>query len=135
MPQLKLYSVFISHSWNYSDEYNRLVNLLNEAPNFWWRNYSVPKRNPLDTTDESLTNALKDQIRPAGIVVVLAGMYVAHSYWIQKEIDIAEDMDKPTIGVKPWGNQRVPQAVQDAAITVVGWNTDSIVEAIRKYSL
>ncbi len=135
MPQLKLYSVFVSHSWDYSDEYDRFVNLLDKAPNFSWRNCSVPKKNPLDTTDESLTKALKDQIRPAGIVVVLAGMYVAYSYWIQKEIDIAEDMEKPIIGVKPWGNQRVPQAVQDAAITIVGWNTDSIVEAIRKHSL
>ena len=37
VPALKTYDVFISHAWTYSDDYYRLVNLLNEANNFKWR--------------------------------------------------------------------------------------------------
>ena len=62
-------------------------------------------------------------------------MYVAHSFWIQKEIDISLEYDKPIIGIKPWCQERVPKAVSDVAKEIVGWNTSSIVEAIRKYSI
>jgi hypothetical protein len=39
------------------------------------------------------------------------------------------------IGVRPWSSQRVPQVIQQAAYEIVGWNTSSVVDAIRKHSL
>ena len=48
MPTLKTYDVFISHAWKYSDDYDRIVEFLNKAPNFKWRNYSVPRHDPKD---------------------------------------------------------------------------------------
>jgi hypothetical protein len=50
MPNLKIYDIFISHAWRYSDDYNHLVKLLNEASNFKnfkWRNYSDPRHDPI----------------------------------------------------------------------------------------
>lgn len=140
MPELKTYDLFISHAWKYNEDYYRLVDMLNEAPNFKWRNYSVPEHDPvLDPDDpgdqETLIKELEEQIRPVNCVLILSGMYVAHSFWIQKEIDISLEYDKPIIGIKPWGHERVPKAVSDVAKEIVGWNTSSIVEAIRKYSL
>ena len=41
----------------------------------------------------------------------------------------------PVIGVKPWGNERMPTLVQDNAKEIVGWTTDSIVDAIRRWAL
>jgi len=38
-----MYNLFISHSWTYSDAYDRLVDLLDNASYFSYRNYSVPK--------------------------------------------------------------------------------------------
>lgn len=61
-------------------------------------------------------------------------MYVAHSDWIQFEIDYAKLLNKPIVGVQPWGSERMPSAVTYAADTIVGWNTESIVQAIRNYS-
>ncbi len=140
MPQLKTYGLFISHAWRYSDDYYRLVNMLDAAPYFQWRNYSVPEHDPvLDPDDpddqESLVKELKQQIRPVNCVLVLSGMYVAHSFWIQTEIDIATDLEKPIVGIRPRGQERVPQAVSSVAKEMVGWNTDSIVEAIRKHAI
>lgn len=37
------YNLFISHSWAYSDAYEKLVNMLNAKPYFDYKNYSVPK--------------------------------------------------------------------------------------------
>ena len=136
MPELKTYDVFISHAWTYNSDYYRLVEMLNKAPNFKWRNYSVPEHDPLKPkSKKDLKEALKRQMRPANIIIILAGMYATHSDWIEFEIDYAEELNKPMIGVKPWGQQRIPKVVQDAVKEMVGWNTSSIVRAIRKWSL
>lgn len=134
--EMKIYDTFISHAWSYSDEYNRLVMLLNAAPRFTWRNYSVPEEKAFDRMPRNqLIAKLDGQIRPVNVALIIAGMYTNHSDWIQAEIDIAKAYRKPIIGLVPWGAQRTPLAVQEAAVTMVGWNTDSIVDAIRRYAL
>lgn len=137
MPALKTYVGFISHAWKYHDEYERLTGMLKDVPNFLFRNSSVPKTDPipLPITDANLKAALDEQIRVANVVLILSGMYVAHSDWIGTEITIAAKYQKPIIGVAPWGQQRVPDIVQTASKEVVRWNTDSIVAAIRKHAL
>lgn len=133
MPELHRYRLFISHAWKYDDDYKRIVKMLDEAPNFIYSNYSVPQHDPIDANNkEKLKEKLRDQIRPVEVVLILAGMYVSYSDWIQFEIDFAKSLTKPIIGIKPWGSERIPQAVQDAAKEIVGWNTSSIVDAIRR---
>ena len=44
---MREFNLFISHSWNYSNSYNCLVELLKNAPYFSYKDYSVPKDNPL----------------------------------------------------------------------------------------
>lgn len=128
------YGIFICHAWDY-DDYERIENMLDEAEGFDYRNYSVPEHDPLHARgDKELENALYDQIKPASVVIVLAGMYVPHREWIQKEIDIALKMGKPIIAVAPHGSERMPQEVQEVADAIVGWNTASIVDAIRRLS-
>ena len=82
-----------------------------------------------------LRDELRGQIRPVQSVLILGGLYVSYSEWIQFEIDFAKELQKPIIGVQPWGAQRMPTAVTQAANTIVGWNTSSIVSAIREYSI
>ena len=136
MPELKTYDVFISHAWTYNSDYYRLVEMLDKAPNFKWRNYSVPEHDPLKPkSKKDLKEALKRQMRPANIIIILAGMYANHSDWIEFEMDFADEINKPMIGIRPWGQQRIPKVVQDAVKEMVGWNTSSIVRAIRKWSL
>lgn len=130
----KEYRLFVSHSWEYSDEYEGMVELLEDKSYFNFRNYSVPEKDEIDADDdEELAQALREQqIKPATVVVVLGGMYVAHSKWIKKEIILAEIESKPILGVKPHGNSQMPNFVEKHADKVVGWNTDSVVEGIRE---
>ncbi|HER34545.1 MAG TPA: TIR domain-containing protein [Halothiobacillaceae bacterium] len=133
MPSLFDHRLFISHSWRHGEKYQRILNFLDSARNFQYRNLSVPvdRRFPSMTQTE-LREELRQQIRPAQVVVILGGMYVSHSNWIQFEIDFARSLMKPILGIRPWGAQRMPAAVNNAANIVVGWNTDSIVNAIRQ---
>lgn len=136
MPALRKYRGFISHAWEYNSDYYTLEGWLKEEPLFDWENYSVPEHDSLKTsTNAALKRALRSQIRPTNHVLILAGMYVSYREWIQIEIDIAVEMDKPIIGILPWGNMNIPKAVQDTAVTEVGWNRYSVIEAIREYSL
>jgi hypothetical protein len=131
MPTLRTYAVFICHDWEYSDEYYRICQFLNDAPNFSWKNLSVPEHDPLDT-DDMLQKNLRDQIRPADVMLVLAGMYTARSQWMDWEMAFARRIGKAIIGVRPWGNVQLPVVVQNKADEIVGWNSDSIVNAIRR---
>lgn len=136
MPALRQYNLFISHAWDYNDEYYKLVNHLEKAPLFKFSNYSVPEHNPLNTkTATQLEKALYNQIKPTSVVLILAGMYVNYRNWILKEIEIANDLDKPIIAIKPWGSQKIPSVLADNAHDIVGWNTQSIVNSIRENSL
>ena len=133
MPRLRRYLVFICHDWEYSDDYHRVCAFLDNAPNFQWRNLSVPEHDPLDTNDKLQKN-LRDQIRPADVVLVLAGMYAVRSGAMDWEMQFARRIGKSIIGVKPWGNVQLPAGVQRNATEIVGWNASSIVNAIRRYA-
>ena len=37
-----MYNLFISHSWSYSNEYEKLIAILDSAKNFVYKDYSVP---------------------------------------------------------------------------------------------
>ena len=130
------YRLFISHSWNYSGEYEQMVDLLDDASHFEYRNYSVPEADAIDTdSDEELEAELREgQIKPASVFIALGGLYSSYSDWIGREIRIAEDVHKPILGVEPWGSDNTSNYVERHADQMVGWNTDSIVGAIRDLS-
>lgn len=133
MPYLHDYKLFCSHAWRYSEGYIRICRFLNEANNFSWRNFSIPEdRAFVGLSREKLEEQLRNQIRPVQCVIILAGMYVAHSNWIQFEIDFARQLNKPIVGIIPWSAERTPLAVSNAANEMVNWNSASIVAAIRR---
>ena len=128
-------NLFISHSWNYGDAYDRLVNMLNSAPRFQYSNYSVPKNDPVHNapTKQALYDAIQAKVRFCDVVIIMAGVYSTYSEWIIKEIRIAKtNFSKPILAVKPWANKRVSTVVTDNADKIVGWNSSSIVSAIRE---
>ncbi len=134
MPTLKTRNLFISHSWAYGDAYDKLVEMLDAAPNFEYRNYSVPKDDPIHDADSAseLYEAIKAKVKLTHVVVIMAGKYAIYSKWIKKEIKIAkEDFDKPIVAVCPWGAKQISSVVQEAADEIAKWNTASIVKAIR----
>ena len=84
---------------------------------------------------KELYEAIKNQVKYAHVVIILAGVYSSYSKWIDKEIEIAQNMGKPILAVEPWGSEKTSSKVKNAADRIVKWNTDSIVNAIRELSL
>lgn len=140
MPELKTYDLFISHAWRYNEAYYNLINLLDQASYFQYRNYSVPEHDPvLDPNTSSgkttLKGKLDNQIKPVNCVLIIAGMYASYSEWIEYEVNKAKSLNKPIVGLIPRGTERTPTFVQENTLAMVGWSTTSIVDAIRRYSL
>ena len=136
---MRTHHLFISHSWNYTDAYDRLVDLLRNRSYFSFKNYSVPRDDPIHNagTDARLREAIRRQMAPCGVVLILAGVYATYSKWIDKEIRLATRgfcRPKPIIAVKPRGNVRTSVTVTQAADRIVGWYTESVVGAIRELS-
>jgi hypothetical protein len=131
------HNLFISHSWTYSDQYQRLVALLDSYPGFSYKNYSVPKNDPIHNaqTQTQLREAIRTQMQPASVVLILAGVYSTYSKWINIEIELAQRgfySPKKVIAIEPWGAERTSMIVKGAAHKTVGWNASSIVRAIQE---
>ncbi len=138
---MKTYNIFISHSWTYSNIYYKLIEFLDNAKYFSYNNHSIPIHDPIHTngTDKQLYEAIYNRILGCHIVLIPTGVYSTHSKWINKEIKIAKKGynigPKPIIGVNPWGQRNISSIVENNADIIVGWNSNSIVDAIRQYSL
>ena len=133
----KTYHIFISHSWAYSDAYDKFIKLLDKDPDFSYSDYSVPKNNPIHNagTSKELYDAIKAQVSKASVVIIMAGVYSTYSKWINKEIEIAQtefSIPKPIIAVEPWASEKTSVKVKDAADKIVGWNSSSIINAIKE---
>lgn len=133
------YNLFISHSWKYSNDYDRLVEKLKGYSYFTFKNYSVPSKDPIDINGnyykKKLREAIENQMRLCSIIVVIAGKYTSYSDSIDMELDVAIEMGKPILAIEPWGSIATSQRAKNVADEIVAWNTESIVKAIRRLSI
>ena len=130
-----IYNLFISHSWTYSNQYDNLLDLLDADRSFAYRNYSVPKDDPIHNAkyDYQLKEAIEKQMKYSSCVLILAGVYSTYSKWINIEIELAQEMGKTIVAIEPWGAEKTSATVKEMADVIVKWQTSSIVNAIRRF--
>ena len=136
--RMRRMNVFISHSWAYSEHYNKLTEWIfdenwtvnDQRINFV--NTSVPRDNPIHNAPRAkqLQDAIFMRIIDSHVVLIPTGMYANYSKWIRKEIDGARLYRKPIVAVDPWAQKRTSSVVASAATESVGWNKQSIVSAV-----
>jgi hypothetical protein len=131
----KVYKVYVCHSWDHVDDLENLRKLLIQRGyfNIEFREFS-PHESINSNNDTYIRQRLKNSILNSDIVIGLAGLYSSHSEWIDWELKTSQEHQIPIIGVIPRGQLRISQTVSTRSIVDINWNTESIVEAIRKYS-
>lgn len=133
---MRQYSIFISHSWAYRENYETLVKKLNADSRFNFKDYSVPKNDPIHNASNSyeLEKAIQNQMRFCDVIIILAGVYSSYSTWINKEIKIAKGFTtpKPILAIEPFASEKTSVVVKNNADKIVKWNTNSIVDGIRE---
>lgn len=133
---MKTYKVFISHSWTYVDDLKSLRNLLETRGYFNVEFNEFPPTDSINSTNTYyVRQRISERIADSNIVLGIAGMYASYSDWMKWELDKAVAKGIPIVGVIPRGQERVSAVVCDRAKEIVRWNTESIVDAIRKYAI
>ena len=133
-------NIFISHSWSYSNHYERLYSWIcygrwsvnNRQDRLIFLDWSVPRDDPIHNarSERELKERIYEQINEADVVIIPTGMYASYSRWIQKEIEGATYFGVPILAVNPWGQQRNSSTVETAAIKSVGWQSQSVANGI-----
>lgn len=131
----KEYHIFISHSWTYPEDLENLRNLLKQRGYFNVEFEEASADVPINSENAYyIKRRLKEKISNSNIVLAIAGIYASYSDWMIWELDTAIEIGIPIVSVAPWGQERVSKTVSERAKTVVRWNTESIVTAIRKWA-
>lgn len=122
--------VFISHSWKYDRDYWSLMDKF-ERNDFNFYNHSIDVGKPLDVkTSREIEEGIRSKMKGCSKVLVLAGPY-SQRYWIKKEVEIANQLNKEVIAVRPWGQTFVPKYLESKADRIVGFNSIAIMENLK----
>lgn len=128
-------NVFISHSWQHTDDLKNLKNLLENRGYFNIEFKQVEPENPINSERSAyIKSVLKKNIEESNVVLGIAGMYASYSEWMDWELNMAIKLGIKVVGVIPRGQERISQTVTKYSNENVRWNTESIVSAIRRNS-
>jgi hypothetical protein len=120
----ELYNLFISKLNEDNDEYDRFIGKLKASYDFQWEDHTISGETDIEN--------LKTQMKSVDVVVILSGLYSRDKNLIQLEIDIAVELKKPIVIIRPYGMENVPGSIEKVATEVVGWNAPCIIDAIRE---
>lgn len=126
-------NIFIPHIHEDDAQIEAMKSLLHDR-GFDVRDSSIDTSNPNRATDIAYIRReiLKPAIDWCGVVVVLISPDTRNSEHVDWEIRYAQEHDKRIVGVWTHGSAEcdIPEALQDYAQAIVGWNGDRIVGAI-----
>ena len=127
-----LMNVFVSHYHEDEDNIKRMKDLLGD--DYSIRNYSVTSEKYNNASNkEYIQSLLRPLINQASTFICLIGPNTHDSEWVNWEVEQAFKQGKRIIGVYLWGakDSDIPPALEDAADAMVGWNHDTILDAIN----
>lgn len=128
----ELIIVFVSHFHEDEEHISKMKVLLGD--DYSIRNYSVTSDKYNNAKSEDyIKSMLRPLINQASVLICLIGPNTHDSKWVNWEIEQALKQGKRIIGVYTWGakDSDIPPALEDSADAMVGWNHDTILDAIN----
>ena len=129
----KVINAFISHIHQEESDVPRLKNLM-DGHGITARNYSITSDKFNNAKSESYIKGqiLGPHIRQSSVLIVHVAPDTKGSEWVNWEIEYAHKHGKRIIGVWQRGalNCELPEALEKYADSIVGWNGESIIDAI-----
>jgi hypothetical protein len=127
--ELRVPTIYFSYNFDNLAEYSKLKDLLLSAPNFNFRENSIPLSE--FPNDESLKANIINQIRKSGCVITTTGSINSGSEWTLFELEQAKELRKPIIVIISHGEDTITTYASEIATSLIGWNFKSIVNSIR----
>ena len=127
-------NVFISHIHEDDEGLSRLKDLAaRHGMNCRDGSITTGKFNNASNEEYIKYEILAPRIRWASVLVVYISPETKDSDWVNWEIEYAAKEGKRIVGVWAWGEKdsELPEALRKHADAVVGWNGESIIDAIN----
>ncbi len=139
MPYVKTYKLFISHAWSAGEDYNRLIELLDDIQTFKVKICSETEfDSEIDPESETGFDKLKwwmsDQVRSSNCALIFPRMYTTDNLWLKHIIYFCQMYGVIPLSMAPSGGNELPPELAIKTKAVVDWNVESLQEAIKEFS-
>ena len=124
--------LFVGHVWEADEDYLRVFEFLENARNFYYRNYSAPDKRP-SADKEAMREVLRQQIAPAEAVILLASHHRRAPDLVEFQANFAKASDKPVILINNFGStSAVSKTLLALADETCDWDERALTDAIRR---
>ena len=127
------FRVFVTHLFQENEDYRRVFDYLESRDNFFYRASSNPDNVPTTGGAEAIKDELREQIKPAEVVILPIAMFELNKDLIRYQIDVAQAAKKPILGIESFGGTvQMSKEVIDNCNDVIEWNERTIISSIKK---
>lgn len=125
--------VYAVHGWHRDEDYVRLFEYMETADNFFYKSVSDPDARIAENDGQAARRTLIGKaLQDAECVVCTAGTWERFNEWARFTIDSARALDLPIVAIEHFGPKNMDVRLKGYAGEIVGWDSRSIVDAIRR---
>ena len=117
----KIYNLVISNGIDKNGEYRQFSEKLFSKTDFLWK----------ESVSGNYAHAGDAFYEKVDGIILLAGLYNDNKDLFDALLDASEKYNIPTVLVRPYGLEEVPEILEEKATTIVGWNANCIVDSIK----
>lgn len=117
----KIYRLIISNGYDKNKEYMKFIEQMYSKNDFLWK----------ESISWSYSTANKEFFEKIDVIILLAGLYNYNKETFNDLIKASENYNIPIVLVRPHGLEEVPENLEKEASTIVGWNANCIIDAIK----
>lgn len=128
------YRVYVTHVFQDDEDYQRVFEYLESRDNFFYLNSSDLTKMPADGGPESVKEELRNQIKPAEVVIMPVAVFDSNPDLVAFQLDVAEAFAKPIIAIQSFGDTvAIRKDIIDRCADFIEWNDRALIEAIKLY--
>jgi len=125
--------VFVTHTFEESDDYLRVFEFLESDDRFYYLNVSKPENIPQGGGLEAIKDELIAQIKASEAVIVLPLVFEQKGDLVTYMMDVADANNIGMIAVRPFGGvTETPPAVVERVKEHIEWNNREMIDAIKR---
>ncbi|MCQ2970265.1 hypothetical protein SAMN05216439_0321 [Methanobrevibacter gottschalkii] len=117
----KIYNLIITNGFDKNKEYNQFTEKLYSKTDFLWK----------ESMSGAYSTAGEEFYQKVDRIVLLAGLYNDNKELFEDLLIVSEKYEIPIVLVRPLGVEEVPIKLEEKAATIVGWNANCIIDAIK----
>ena len=133
MSETNPYRIYVTHLFQPSEDFQRVFEYLESRDNFFYTNSADIAAMPSSGGAEAVKDVLREQIKPAEVVIMPIAIFDANPDLVRFQLDFAQASNKPLLAIKAFGETvAIQKEVVDRCDDIVDWNDRALISAIKK---